>query len=571
MITFLVLILASGILLAASPQLIGTIEGVPGEDRYLGETTKGLAKGDINGDGYTDLVVGSRQTEKIRVYFGDDVGIDATADVTILAPTEAVGGFYGHAVGVGDINGDGFDDIVTGAPWTTIEGSANAGYVYVYLGGNPMDTEPDLTIPCPHPFRTNAWFGYAIAVGYFNTDEYADFYISATRGSVWGMQPYQYPGNWYEGPDAETYNGLLYFFAGGETLDGEADMDPIIGQTSSGQAGNRGMDVADVDGNGWDDLLVDEHGATYNTNNPMDYCGKVSMYLGGKYLDNAQDIIIPKQDSTNKKLEFFGSTISSAGDVNGDGFDDMIVGTHPDHNNGGRVYLFYGPLKSLEADMILLAPAEAAPKQNSWGTYGLQQLGDINGDGYGDFLVNGYQENNESGKAYIFLGGTNVGSYLTLNGEENSFSQFGISSLPLGDINGDGYDDFLVSASAFGQGQGKLYIYAGAADISVGVSSPAINATVPNNFVVSQNYPNPFNPITSIEFELPEADHVTLTIYNNLGKVVKLIVDEEMSSGYHRIDWDGKDASGNSVSTGVYYYRIKTNSVEIAKKMTLLK
>jgi len=79
---------------------------------------------------------------------------------------------------------------------------------------------------------------------------------------------------------------------------------------------------------------------------------------------------------------------------------------------------------------------------------------------------------------------------------------------------------------------------------------------VPEQFTVSYNYPNPFNPVTNIEFSLANEASVKLTIYNLLGQEVRQIVNENMSSGYYRVFWDGRNQSGQMVSTGVYLYKI---------------
>ncbi|MGB2769137.1 MAG: T9SS type A sorting domain-containing protein, partial [Candidatus Zixiibacteriota bacterium] len=87
----------------------------------------------------------------------------------------------------------------------------------------------------------------------------------------------------------------------------------------------------------------------------------------------------------------------------------------------------------------------------------------------------------------------------------------------------------------------------------------------------SQNYPNPFNPRTSIRFALPQDAHVSLTVYNVLGQKVVTLVDEEQPAGYETVWWDGKDATGDEVSSGIYFYRLEADEFLEVKKMLLVK
>ncbi|MFH0930742.1 MAG: cohesin domain-containing protein, partial [Candidatus Zixiibacteriota bacterium] len=99
----------------------------------------------------------------------------------------------------------------------------------------------------------------------------------------------------------------------------------------------------------------------------------------------------------------------------------------------------------------------------------------------------------------------------------------------------------------------------------------SVGALVPREFSLSQNRPNPFNPVTSIEYSLPTRSHVVLEVYNLLGQKVTTLVNEEQEAGAHQAIWDGKDKEGNSVSSGVYFYRMKSNSFSEVKKMVLMK
>ncbi len=94
---------------------------------------------------------------------------------------------------------------------------------------------------------------------------------------------------------------------------------------------------------------------------------------------------------------------------------------------------------------------------------------------------------------------------------------------------------------------------------------------LPENFALMQNFPNPFNPSTNIVFSLPSRSEVKLEIFNILGRKIKTVVNEDLSAGRHQIKWDGKDEKGNDVSSGIYFYRLKTDEYTETRKMTLIK
>ncbi len=103
------------------------------------------------------------------------------------------------------------------------------------------------------------------------------------------------------------------------------------------------------------------------------------------------------------------------------------------------------------------------------------------------------------------------------------------------------------------------------------VDVPQSSQPLPESFELSQNYPNPFNPTTTISYSLPRRSNVTIEIFNLLGQRIRTLVDESQSSGPHRVDWDGRDAAGKTVSSGVYLYRLKAGESVQSKKMILLK
>ena len=94
---------------------------------------------------------------------------------------------------------------------------------------------------------------------------------------------------------------------------------------------------------------------------------------------------------------------------------------------------------------------------------------------------------------------------------------------------------------------------------------------IPVQYNLSQNYPNPFNPSTRISFDLIESGHSTMIIYNLLGKRINILINRTMDAGHHRVEWNGLDMSGQPVSSGVYFYELRSEKYIARKKMLLLR
>jgi flagellar hook assembly protein FlgD len=92
-----------------------------------------------------------------------------------------------------------------------------------------------------------------------------------------------------------------------------------------------------------------------------------------------------------------------------------------------------------------------------------------------------------------------------------------------------------------------------------------------NTFTLSQNHPNPFNPETVIGYSLAEASNVQLAIYNIVGQEVRMLVNNSQAPGQYQVRWDGQDALGRQVTSGVYIYRLIAGSQLEMRKMILLK
>jgi len=94
---------------------------------------------------------------------------------------------------------------------------------------------------------------------------------------------------------------------------------------------------------------------------------------------------------------------------------------------------------------------------------------------------------------------------------------------------------------------------------------------LPREFRLEQNYPNPFNPTTTIRFSLPHSSHVRLTVYDILGREIAHVLDDLRLAGVHEATWQGKNAQGKPVASGVYQYRIQAREFVQSKQFLLLR
>ncbi|TDJ01615.1 MAG: T9SS type A sorting domain-containing protein [Caldithrix sp.] len=120
-------------------------------------------------------------------------------------------------------------------------------------------------------------------------------------------------------------------------------------------------------------------------------------------------------------------------------------------------------------------------------------------------------------------------------------------------------------------GGGNIKIQSSSASKVAGDPGEVSEVALPEKYALLQNYPNPFNPETQIRFELPEAGHVVVRIYNTLGQEVRTLADAPYKAGYHNLRWDGQDRNGNAVSSGVYLYQLQAGEFQQVKKMSLLR
>jgi hypothetical protein len=411
--------------------------------------------GDVNGDGYDDVIAGAPYYEtansnagKAYLYLGGATGLAATPSWTSSGDDQA-GAFYGVSTGsAGDVNGDGYDDVIIGAQYYNT-GNFNAGKAYLYLGGSAgLAATPIWTSSGDN--QVGACYGSSVAsAGDVDGDGYDDVIIGAIV---------------FDTTNAEAGKAYLY-------LGGAAGLAATPSWTSSGDDqfnacyGSLVASAGDVNGDGYDDAMVVASG--YDT--PTFDAGKAYLYLGSEAGLGATAAWTSSGD--NQDSAYYGSALAGAGDINGDGYDDVIAGAYAYDTptfDAGKAYIYLGGSAGLAA-----APSWTSSGGNQASAHfggSAASVGDINGDGYDDVLVaaDGYNTvNNNAGKAYMFLGGSaglGTAETWTSSGDDQGAAFYGSEVASAGDVNGDGYGDFLVAANSYDASNsdvGKAYLYCG--------------------------------------------------------------------------------------------------------------
>jgi hypothetical protein len=423
---------------------------------YMGASV--ASAGDVNNDGYCDVIVGAYYYDNGQinegvffVYQGSASGINNTP--SSMVESNQTGAQMGRYVrGAGDVNGDGYSDVIVGASYYA-NGQSNEGAAFVYHGGTTgISTTASVVLERD---QADSYFGWSVSgAGDVNGDGYSDVIVGAVYYS-----------------NGQSQEGAAFVYHGSASGINTTVATMLECNQAAGYLGWSVSSAGDVNGDGYSDVIV---GAVFYTNGQSQE-GAAFVYQGSASGINSTVAVTLQSNQIGANL---GRSVDTAGDVNGDGYSDVIVGALY-YSNGqsqeGAAFVYHGSSTGINENAVAMIEGNQIGAEMG---YAASSAGDVNGDGYSDILVGAEGYNNsqtDEGAAFVYHGSASgISTIAAATVESNQAgAQMGYSVASAGDVNGDGYSDVIVGAAAFTNGQtgeGAAFVYHGS---SSGLSTTA--------------------------------------------------------------------------------------------------
>jgi hypothetical protein len=497
----------------------------------------------------------------------------------------------------GDVNGDGYDDIIVAAGWFETGPDPWLSMGFIFFGGDPMDTVPDVILTGDHDGEAFVEVSYA---GDVNADGFSDVVMSN------------------HGDQA------VRVFFGGDPMDTLYDV-LLQDELSSRSFANSIDHAGDVNGDGYDDIVVGDYMDDWLN-------GSVFVYFGGPGLDGYPDVTLK-----GHRREGFGMQVAGGGDLNCDGYDDIVVGEWVNSEsllNAGKVYVFFGgdPMDTVpdvwiygeEVEQLLglsgldiakvdgrcdwlvmgnrfypdgfpaICPGrvcilfgdtlmDGVPDVTLAGRTDSSGLGEctksagrVAGSGFDDVLSCAVTEYERKGSTYLWLSGLPFDTSPDgIAMGSNSLERPAWLVASAGDVNGDGDDEIMFSNYATWDSIKTVWVckYTG-----TGIEEQGWTSGSSCSALLMQNQPNPFWGSTVIRFRLSSEglQEASLDILDAAGRRVIRLWDgssrnPQSAASMLTVIWDGRNEEGKKAPAGVYFCRLRGKGFDQTRKMVFLR
>ena len=399
----------------------------PSTDRGLG------TRADFDGDGYEDLVVGAEEGSRVLVFNGSPAGLGATPDLVIEGPEWS---YFGGSLGTGgDVNCDGFDDLVVGANAASFDDVQAGGGIFVYAGSaDGLPATPTYTIGSTALGPDILAVGFSFApLGDVNDDDCDDIVVGA--------------------PGSNGTFGTAHVLLG--STDGPSVATAVALSGSNELGGNFGVSVdgVDIDGDGTDEVVV---GETYFWIDPVIAHGRVWIY-------EPDGTLVTTLSCPDGDFLGFGRSISRGGDLDGDGAEELFVGAYGVGGNTGAVYAYRGAREGAisTTPVWTITP----PEGSAGGFFGWRVAGggDIDGDGRYDLAIGETDALELRGRVHLYFSprtGTDA-RILVHEGPGEGIEFFGGALATRHSYDRDRAHELVVAASETAEYRGAVYLFDG--------------------------------------------------------------------------------------------------------------